>query len=205
MGCQTDIVKSIVAESADYVITLKKNQKSLYQSVEQLFNEAIETDFKGIEHTFYQQQSSGHGRDEIRQYLVLSNINDRIDPEHKWEKLNCVGMVKSFRTVNGGKTTLDTRYYISSLENQAEILANSVRGHWSIENKLHWVLDVTFREDDCRIRKNNAPENFGTLRRIALNLLKQEKTVKKGIKTKQLMAGWSDEYLVKVLAGLNTS
>jgi predicted transposase YbfD/YdcC len=109
-------------------------------------------------------------------------------------------MVESVRTVNG-KTTVETRYYISSLPNNAQILGQSVRSHWGIENPLHWVLDVVFREDDCRIRKDNAPENFAVLRHIALNLLNQDKTGKMGIKNKQLQAGWDNDYLAKVLAG----
>jgi predicted transposase YbfD/YdcC len=139
----------------------------------------------------------------IRQHLVLSDIAEQIDPDREWLKLNTIGMVKSFRSVNG-KTTLETRYYISSLENNAEIIANAVRSPWDIENCLHWVLDVGFREDDSRIRKDNAPENFGILRLIALNLLNQEKTLKRGVKTKQLRAGWDDKYLAKVLAGITT-
>lgn len=195
IGCQSEIVKSIVAQNADYVITLKKNQKNLYQSVEQLFTQAIKTDFPGMTHTYYQTSDAGHSRSEIRQHLILSDIASRVDPEHKWSKLNSIGMVKSLRSVNG-KTTISTRYYISSLENNAEILSKAVRSHWDVENRLHWVLDVSFREDDCRIRKDNAPENFSTLRRIALNLLNQETTLKRGVKTKQLRAGWDDKYLV---------
>jgi predicted transposase YbfD/YdcC len=116
---------------------------------------------------------------------MLSNIIDKIDPTGKWDSLQSVGMVESVRTVNG-KTTVETRYYISSLPNNAQLLGQSVRSHWGIENPLHWVLDVAFREDDCRIRKDHAPQNFAVLRHIALNLLNQEKKLRTGIKIKDL-------------------
>lgn len=131
---------------------------------------------------------------------MLSNISDQIDPKSNWESLQSIGMVESVRTVNG-KTTIETRYYISSLTNNAQILGQSVRSHWGIENPLHWVLDVAFHEDDSRIRKDNAPQNFAILRHIALNLLNQENTVKTVIKNKRLKAGWDNEYLAKVIAG----
>ena len=145
---------------------------------------------------------------------MLSNISNQIDPTSKWEKLQSIGMVESVRTADG-KTTVETRYYISSLPNNAQLLGQSIRSHWGIENPLHWggvsageaspaeppLLDVAFREDNCRIRKDNAPENFAILRHIALNLLNQEKTLKTGIKNKRLKAGWNNEYLAKVLAG----
>lgn len=204
IGCQKEIVKQIVEQDGDYVISLKKNQNSLYGRVENLFKEAMNNRFQGIEYSEIRRDESGHGRHEIRQCVMLSNIQDMIDPEGKWSKLTSVGMINSWRTENE-KTTLETRYFISSLPNNAELLAQSVRTHWNIENKLHWVLDVQFNEDSSRIRKDNAPQNLAIIRHIALNLLNQDKTVKAGVKRKRNKAGWDNEYLEKILAGISVS
>lgn len=193
-------MKSIVEQGGDYVITLKNNQPSLYARVEELFKQAIKLGFSGFKHTAYStKKESNHGRAEIRHHLMLSDIKDLIDPESKWENLQSIGLIESVRIVKG-KTTIETRYYISSLQNNAQKFSESVRSHWGIENSLHWVLDVGFREDDCRIRKDNAPQNFAILRHISLNLLNQEKTSKTGTKNKRLRAGWDDDYLTKILA-----
>ena len=199
MGCQRKIVKLITEQSADYIITLKKNQCSLYKTVEDLFAEAIRTGFQGIEHSAYHTKEQAHGREYIRHYLMLTNIKSRVDPNNKWSQLKSIGLVESVRTVDG-KTTVETRYYISSLANNAELFGQSVRSHWGIENSLHWVLDVALNEDDCRIRKDNAPENFSIMRRLAVNLLGREKSNKRGVKNKQFLAAMDNEYLSKVLA-----
>lgn len=200
MGCQRSIVKLIVEQGGDYVITLKKNQPSLYARVEELFKQAISQGFSGFTHTVYSpKQENNHGRSEIRHHLMLNDIKELIDPDNQWEKLDSIGMIESVRMVKG-KTTIEIRYYISSLPNNAQKLGESVRSHWGVENSLHWVLDVGFGEDDCRIRKDNAPQNFAILRHISLNLLNQEKTSKTGAKNKRLRAGWDDEYLTKILA-----
>ena len=130
---------------------------------------------------------------------MLSDIKELIDPDNQWENLHSIGLIESVRIVKG-KTTLESRYYISILPNNAQKLGESVRSHWGIENYLHWVLDVGFREDDCRIRKDNAPPNFAMIRHISLNLLNLEKTSKTGAKNKRLRAGGDDEYLTKILA-----
>ncbi len=199
MGCQKEIVKLIAEQDADYIITLKKNQGSLYKNVEQLFKEAIRTSFQGIDKSAYHTREQAHGREEIRHYLMLTDIQERVDPTNKWSKLKSIGLVDSVRTVDG-KTTVETRYYISSLPNNAELFGQSVRSHWGIENSLHWVLDVALNEDDCRIRKDHAPENFAVMRRLAVNLLGREKSNKRGVKNKQFLAAMDNEYLTKVLA-----
>lgn len=198
MGCQKEIVKLIVEQRGDYVITLKKNQSSLYKRVEELFQEAVLSRYQGFTHSDYRYQESGHGRQEIKYYSMLSNINESVDPDGKWESVYSVGKVDSVRTLNG-KTTLETRYYISSLPNDAKHFSECVRSHWGIENSLHWILDVQFNEDNSRIRKDNSPENFAVLRHIAYSLLGQEKSLKFGIKSKRNRAGWDNDYLLKVL------
>lgn len=203
MGCQKDIVKLISEKEGDYLITLKKNQSNLYKNVEQLFGEAIATGFEGCNKSDYSTREESHGREEIRHYLMLSDIAQKIDPNQKWANLKSIGMVESVRSVNG-KTTVETRYYISSLALDAELLGQSVRSHWGIENSLHWVLDVALKEDDCRIRKDNAPQNFAVLRHIAVNLLGKENTKKLGIKNKQFLAAMDNNYLTKVLAAMQT-
>jgi predicted transposase YbfD/YdcC len=199
IGCQKEIVKLITQQNADYVITLKKNQGNLYNEVEKLFESGIGTGFQGIQHSTYKTEEVGHGRHEIRHYLMLSDIKRRLDPDLLWSNFNSVGMVESVRSLNG-ETTVETHYFISSLESNAKQFGNSIRSHCVRENSLHWILDVALREDDCRIRKDNAPQNFAILRHIAVNLLGQEKRVKRGIKNKQFLAGWDNNYLERVLA-----
>ena len=199
IGCQKEIVRLITQQDTDYVITLKKNQGNLYSEVEKLFQAGISTGFEGIEHSTYKTEERGHGRHEIRHYLMLSQIQSRLNSDSVWSNFNSVGMVESVRSLNG-ETTVETHYFISSLESNAKQFGNSIRSHWGIENSLHWVLDVALREDDCRIRKDNAPQNFAILRHIAVNLLGQEKRVKRGIKNKQFLAGLDNNYLSRVLA-----
>jgi len=198
IGCQKEIVNLISQKQGDYIIALKKNQKILHENVELLLAEAISKRNKGEYASHYSTRELAHGREEIRNYLMLSNISNRIDPDNKWNKLNSIGMVESVRTENG-KTTVETRYYISSLNLDAKKFGESIRSHWGIENSLHWILDVALNEDDCRIRKDNAPQNFAVLRHIAVNLLGKEKSKKLGIKNKQFLAAMDDNYLAKVL------
>ncbi len=147
----------------------------------------------------YRRSEDEHGRSEIRYCQILTNINQSIDPQGEWKNLNSIAYLDYLRTEKG-KTTLEKRYFISSLnaENH-QAIAIAIRKHWCIENQLHWVLDVSFNEDASRIRKDNAPENLAIIRHIALNLLKQEKTLKVGVKNKRKNAGWDDKYLIKVL------
>lgn len=216
MGCQTEIVKRIVEKEADYVLALKKNQGNLYKQVKQIFKEAIASGvarkegeknqieaLEGERYSIssYQTREWNRGREEIRNYLMISQVADRIDPQGKWEKLNSIGMVESVRIVEG-KISVETRYFISSLENNAKLLAEAIRSHWGIENSLHWVLDVGMREDKSRIRKDNAPANFAVLRHIAVNLISQNKSRKLGVKSKQFLAAIDEEYLTEILASI---
>lgn len=198
MGCQREIVKQIVQKQADYVIAVKLNQKTLYEDIESLFKKAIRQRFEGFKASTYSTKEVAHGREEIRHYVVINEIADIIDPDKKWSNLQSIGMVESVRTLDG-KTSAEIRYYITSRINDAKSFGNAVRNHWGIENPLHWVLDVSFHEDACRIRKGNAAQNFAVLRHIVMNLMNQEKSSKLGMKNKRLKAAWDEKYLEKVL------
>jgi predicted transposase YbfD/YdcC len=202
IGCQKEIVKQIVDQGGDYVITLKKNQGSLYDRVKQLFEDAIKSKFQGFNHDEIRLSEQEHGREETRFCITLSDVQHLIDPKEEWSKMTSVGMINSMRKCNG-KTTLETRYFISCLPKKAKPLTQIVRSHWNIENQLHWTLDIAYREDDCRIRKDNAAHNFAILRHISLNLLNQEKNLRKGIRRKRNLAGWDNEYLIEILTGIN--
>ena len=201
MGCQREIVKKIVEKDADYVIAVKKNQPSLYEQIEQLFKQAIKTDGKDLKMSAFSSKEINRGREEIRNYLMLTDVTERIDPLQKWEKLTSIGMVESVRVVNG-KTSVETRYFISSLWNDAKKLAEAIRSHWSIENSLHWVLDVAFQEDNSRIRKDNAPANFAVLRHIAINIIGQNKSRKLSVRSKRFLASLDEEYSNELLEAI---
>jgi predicted transposase YbfD/YdcC len=201
MGCQREIVKKIVKKEADYVIAVKKNQPSLYEQIEQLFKQAIKTNGKDLNMSSFNSREINRGREEIRNYLMLTDIVNQIDPLEKWEKLASIGMVESVRVVNG-KTSVETRYFINSLRNDAQKLAEAIRGHWSVENSLHWVIDVTFKEDNSRIRKDNAPANFAVLRHIAVNIIGQNKSRKLSVRSKRFLATLDEEYSNELLEAI---
>jgi len=204
MGCQTAIVKQIVKEKeADYAIALKENQGKLYEDVVLLFKDLEKSNYTAYTFDYAETFNQGHGRSEKRQCWTIS------DPEvlkylrgfEKWEKLRTVSCIRSYR-YQGEHGSVEDRYHIASITG-AKCLLTVIRSHWGIENRLHWTLDIAFDEDQCRVRKDNGPENFAILRHIALNLLKQEKTSKHSIKAKRLQAGWDDMYLLKILAGFS--
>jgi len=199
MGTQTAIAQLIVQREGDYILALKNNQGNLFEDVQQIFAQAQASGFAGIEHDFDQTVDKGHGRIEIRRCWTMGQVEFLMNAE-KWAKFTSIAMVQSERRING-KIEHETRYYISSLTSDARRLGQSVRSHWQVENSLHWVLDLAFLEDTCRIRKDHAPENLAVVRYIALNLLTQETTAKLGIRNKRLRAGWDEDYLLKVLLG----
>ena len=201
MGCQAKIVEKIIKKEADYVIALKKNQGNLYSEVEQLFKEAIAGGFEGVKASSHSTRELNRGREEIRNYLIMSEIKLSINLSEKWTNLKSIGLVESVRIVNG-KTSVETRYFITSLDSNVELFAKAVRGHWGIENSLHWILDVAMREDKSRIRKDNAPANFAMLRHIAVNILRQNKSRKFGVRSKQFLAAIDESYMNEILEAM---
>jgi predicted transposase YbfD/YdcC len=199
MGCQTEIARKIVEAKADYVLNAKGNQPTLQQGIAQHFTDHLEDDFARTKVRRYQTVEKGHGREEERYYLICP-VPENLPDRGRWFHLLAIGMVVS-TTLRNGKESSEIRYYILSKYLSARRFAQAVRGHWGIENRLHWQLDVTFQEDQCRIRKGHADTNFSILRRTALSMLKNETSHKVGIKNKRLTAGWDEEYLLKVLVG----
>lgn len=197
MGAQKEIAKQIIEQDADYVLSLKGNQGNLHEDVQQLFDWASKTDFKDIEHEVYQTIDKGHGRLEKRRYYLLGNVEHLVNA-HQWVGLQRVGMVESERHIEGKPITTERRYYLTSLDGGVERFARASRGHWGIENRLHWSLDVVFHEDDSRIRSDHSPENMTLIRKIALNLLSKESS-KGSKKRKRLKAGWDNDFLIQVL------
>jgi predicted transposase YbfD/YdcC len=201
IGCQREIVKKIIKKEADYVIAVKKNQPSLYKQVEQLFKQAIKTRGESLKTSNLITKEINRGREETRNYLMISDIGMSIDPFQKWQNLTSIGMVESIRVVDE-KVSVETRYFISSLGNNIQKLAEAIRGHWSIENSLHWVLDVTFDEDNSRIKKDNAPANFAVLRHMAVNIIGQTKSRKLSVRKKRFLASLDEEYSRELLEAI---
>lgn len=198
MGCQRTHAQEIIAKGADYVLAVKGNQGHLHEAVEDFFTQARTHQFKHTAHEYFESTEQGHGRIEIRRHWVSEVLYTLPEPE-SWAGLKSIGMVE--RECHQGSTvTKELRYYINSIPADAQVFAKATREHWGVENQLHWVLDVVFREDDSRIRMGNAPEIMGSIRQLALNLFKREPS-KLSIKKKQFKAALNDQYRDKVLFG----
>lgn len=199
MGCQTDIAAKIVDAGADFCLAVKGNQPTLQAGLFDFFDDHLEDDFQRHPVRRFETKEDAHGREDLRTYLICPLPEDLPDAD-RWKKLKAIGIAIN-NTFRDGKMTIAVRYYILSRYVSGRRFAEAVRGHWGIENNLHWQLDVTFNEDQSRLRKGHADTNFSSLRRTALSLLKKESTAKVGIKNKRLIAGWDDTYLEKVLFG----
>lgn len=208
MGCQKKIAKEIIEADADYVLALKGNHETVHAEVKTFLDDALAETAKprpvgaklsaaAANLAVLETVEKDHGRLEIRRYYQSTAL-DWFADRAQWEGLRSVGMVEAIREI-GGRRTVERRYYLASLPLGVATFARAVRGHWGVENKLHWVLDVCFREDQSRARAGYAAENLAPLRRLALNLLKREKSKKRGIKGKQLNASWDHAYLLRLL------
>jgi len=198
MGCQKSIIHDIIDNGGDYAIAVKANQGNLYESVIEHFTAKPADSIHSSDSQYHETIDKGHGRIEIRRYWICNDLS-RIAGSEKWKNLSAIGMVESERHI-GDKISIERRYYILSFYDVA-LFAKAVRLHWGIENKVHWILDVTFREDESRIRRDNGAHNMGVIRHMSLNLLKKEKT-KRSISGKRLRAALNDNFRDKVLCGL---
>lgn len=198
MGCQRAIVEKIIAGKGDYVISLKGNQGALHDDVKLFLESERKKNFQNTKHDYYETVEKGHGRVESRRYWITDQI-EWLNRHTDWNGLKTIGVVESERYVKG-ETSIEHRYFICSIKPDARQFATAVRQHWSIENNLHWQLDVTFNEDKLRARVKNAAQNLSILRRMVLNILKKETSSNSSLRLKRKRAGWSEEYLLKLMA-----
>jgi predicted transposase YbfD/YdcC len=202
IGCQREIAQQIINQGGDYLLSVKENQKQLYEDLKLFFKLARQNNFTKVTYTTHQTIDNNHGRLEIRRCWAISGEESLafLRADGLWPRLQSLVMIESERHL-AKKVSKQTSYFITSLTNDARLILVAKRSHWGIENGLHWILDVAFREDDSRVRQGNADQNLAVLRHMALNLLKQEKSAKGGIQAKRLQAAWNEDYLVKVLSG----
>jgi predicted transposase YbfD/YdcC len=196
MGTQKAIAAQIIDSAADYVLALKGNQGTLHQEVINYIVEESKTDFANVNARLHRTEEKGHGREEARTYIQMP-VPQNLPGVELWKGLKSIGMVMSECT-RDGKDTVEIRYYISSLAVGVKRFAHAVRSHWGIENSCHWSLDITYREDESRIRDKHLRENFAWLNRFTLSLLKQHCS-RKSVAMKRRSCGWSDNFLLQVL------
>jgi predicted transposase YbfD/YdcC len=202
MGCQKSIARQIQQKEADYILALKENQEGLFFDVSGVFEAADEINYQQVKSDYKKTMGEQHGRQEIRECWVITDEEwlSLIRKKSKWDGFKSIIKVSRTRAVKG-KVTQEDKFYIASFEADAEFMLKRIRGHWGIENKLHWVLDVVFREDFSRVRAGNSAENFAIIRHVALNLLRLEKSCKRSIKAKRLKCALSEDYLATVVFG----
>ncbi len=202
MGCQKKIAKKIIKKEADYILAIKGNQPNLHKEVVDMFEKTKTSEFAHYIHQEETEIGKDHGRIETRECVTIKNLDWLFDI-HEWEGVKSIAKITA--TVHhqaSGKETVEERYYISSLNGNAALINRAVRKHWHIENKLHWVLDVVFKEDYSRVRTGNGAENLTTIRKIALNTIKRDNSVKTSIKNKRKMCGWNENYALNILKNM---
>ena len=199
MGCQKEIARKIGEKGANYVLALKGNQGNLHKDIGLFFEDAHAQDFKNIPVEYEKIIEKNRDRIEERRYWITNQVGWLKEMGHAWAGLKTIGMVESTRTLKG-VTSREARYYIASILPDAKLFAHATRSHWAIENKLHWLLDVVFREDECRCRKGHGAENFAVLRHLALNLIKKNPYyTKKSVRCRRKIAAWNQDYLKELL------
>lgn len=200
IGTQKEIISTILEQGGDYLLTVKQNQGTLYDQIDLAFSIDCENEFKDAPYDYAKKVEKSHGRIETRECWVTSDPEyiDYVDPEDSWQKLRSLAIVKATRVIDG-ETSSQKRYFISSVKSGADRMMRLIRNHWEVENKLHWSLDVSFNEDNSRVRTGHAPENLALIRKMALNLLRQNKTKKCGAKTKRMLCAIDTNFLLEIL------
>lgn len=202
IGCQSEIAQLIVEQEADYLLAVKHNQPKLYEDIAELFRGVQAVEFKQVAQTYAQTWDKDHGRVEVRRCWAISDpqLLGYLRRNEQWANLQTVVMVERERYLPDAAPSREQAYFISSLPNDAKRLLAASRAHWGVENGLHWVLDVSFAEDAARLRQGAGDQNFAVLRQLALNLIRQDTSIKLGVKGKRLKAGWDEAYLLHLLA-----
>lgn len=200
MGCQRKIAKEIKAKGADYIFSVKENQPNLYNAIDKAFKHADAVQYEAMVYDSHEENDFGHGRIEKRTCTTLPMMYLH-DFKEKWVGLASIARIQNERVIKKtGEISKETLYYISSLPSDAKLILSAKRQHWGIENKVHWLLDVVFKEDQSRIRDRNSAQNFTALRRLAINMVKRETSTKRSIRQRRIMAGWNTDYLEKILS-----
>jgi predicted transposase YbfD/YdcC len=196
-GCQKALAMQIIEQGGNYVIGLKGNQESLHNEAENFFIQAVMVEPEEAACDYYVTEEKSRGRLEKREVWVCADL-EWLPQREEWMGLRSLVCVRSTRVIKG-ETSVEMRYYISSLATEARNVGKAIRAHWGIENQLHWQLDVSYGEDGCKVRKDHGAENFSILRRTTLNILKADKVTKAGIKNKRSKAGWNKKYMLDLL------